>query len=38
VVVAVFGQLDHLLRERDLTIADLKRQIEERDGLVARQG
>jgi len=34
VVVAVFGQLDHLLRERDLTIADLKRQIEERDGLV----
>ena len=32
--VAVFGQLEHLLRERNLTIADLKRQIEERHGLV----
>ena len=32
--VAVFGQLDHVLRERNLTIADLKRQIEERDGLI----
>jgi hypothetical protein len=28
--VAVFGQLDHILRERNLTLADLKRQIEER--------
>jgi hypothetical protein len=31
--VAVYGQLDKLLRERNLTIADLKRQIEERYGL-----
>jgi hypothetical protein len=28
--IAVFGQLGHLLRERSLTLADLKRQIEER--------
>jgi len=28
--VAVFGQLDHILRERSLTIADLKHQIEKR--------
>jgi hypothetical protein len=28
--VAVFGQLDRLLRERSLTLADLKRQIDER--------
>jgi hypothetical protein len=34
VAVAVFGQLDHLLRERNLTIEDLRRQIEERHGLV----
>lgn len=32
--VAVFGQLDYLLRARNLTIADFKRQIEEQDGLV----
>lgn len=32
--VAVFGQLDRLLRERNLTIDDLKRQIEERYGQV----
>ena len=31
--IAVFGQLDHLLRERNLSLADLKRQIEERYGL-----
>ena len=31
--VAVFGQLDHLLRERNLTVADLKRQIEEQYGM-----
>jgi hypothetical protein len=30
--VAVFGQLGHILRERNLTIADLTRQIEERYG------
>jgi hypothetical protein len=33
VAVAVYGQLDRLLRERSLTVADLKRQIEERYGL-----
>lgn len=33
VAVAVFGQLDHVLRERNLTLADLKRQIEERHEL-----
>ena len=31
--VAVFGQLDDLLRQRNLTVADLKRQIEEQYGL-----
>ena len=31
--VAVFGQLDHLLRERNLTVEDLERQIEEQYGL-----
>lgn len=31
--IAVFGQLDHLLRERGLTLADLKGQIEKRYGL-----
>jgi hypothetical protein len=37
--VAVFGQLDRLLRERNLTLADLKRQIEERfDSLVDTAG
>jgi hypothetical protein len=33
VAVAVFGQLGHILRERNLSLADLKRQIEERYGL-----
>ena len=32
--VAVYGQLERLLRERNLTVADLKRQIEEEYGLV----
>lgn len=32
--VAIYGQLDRLLRERNLTIDDLKRQIEQRYGLV----
>src|SRR3954469_5931498 len=31
--VAVFGQLDRLLRERGLTLDDLKRQVDERYGL-----
>jgi len=34
VAVAVFGQLDYLLRQRNLTVGDLKHQIEERDGSV----
>jgi hypothetical protein len=34
VAVAVFGQLDRLLRERSLTVADLKRDIEERFDLL----